>query len=245
MFPAGPRPLPVTSDLNPQAHDAIANLVIVQIGAGDNVDVYNSVGMIDVVLDVQGWFAPETTLLDPRTGMLRHSRCAANAHRGLSVSRAQGAQVTLALRDQEQRNRRPGRHVSRDAADEEPADVVQLWETDNEDIRCRVEPFVQNSLGRSLVLVVRVVTTWAVIPREPSSATAFPTSSLGSVSSSSQIDVSMRAFNSSAWKTSTLAPVAAARSPATLVASLDVSTSTASSRWLIIGHLLHVSGQKV
>jgi large repetitive protein len=58
MFPAGPRPSPTTSDLNPQAHDAIANLVIVQIGAGGNVDVYNSVGTINVVLDVQGWFAP-------------------------------------------------------------------------------------------------------------------------------------------------------------------------------------------
>ncbi len=58
VFPAGPRPSPITSDLNPQAHGAIANLVIVQIGAGGNVDVYNSLGMIDVVLDVQGWFAP-------------------------------------------------------------------------------------------------------------------------------------------------------------------------------------------
>ena len=57
-FPDGPRPSPMTSDLNPQKLETIANLVIVQVGAGGNVDVYNAAGMIDVVLDVQGWFAP-------------------------------------------------------------------------------------------------------------------------------------------------------------------------------------------
>jgi Bacterial Ig-like domain (group 3) len=57
-FPDGPRPSPMTSDLNPQRLETIANLVIVQVGAGGNVDVYNAAGMIDVVLDVQGWFAP-------------------------------------------------------------------------------------------------------------------------------------------------------------------------------------------
>ena len=56
-FPDGPPPSPMTSDLNPQRHETNANLVIVQMNGG-NIDVYNSEGMIDVVLDVQGWFAP-------------------------------------------------------------------------------------------------------------------------------------------------------------------------------------------
>ena len=58
MFPAGPAPSPMTSDINPLPHEAIANLVIVQVSSGGDVDVYNSVGSIDVVIDVQGWFAP-------------------------------------------------------------------------------------------------------------------------------------------------------------------------------------------
>jgi hypothetical protein len=57
-FPAGPSPSPMTSDLNPAAHETIANLVIVQVSSGGNIEVYNAVGMIDVVIDVQGWFAP-------------------------------------------------------------------------------------------------------------------------------------------------------------------------------------------
>jgi hypothetical protein len=58
VFLDGPRPSPMTSDLNTPAQGVIANLVIVQVGAGGNVEVYNSMGMINVLLDVQGWFAP-------------------------------------------------------------------------------------------------------------------------------------------------------------------------------------------
>jgi hypothetical protein len=57
-FPAGALPSPMTSDLNPAAHETIANLVIVQVSSGGNIEIYNSMGSIDVVLDVQGWFAP-------------------------------------------------------------------------------------------------------------------------------------------------------------------------------------------
>jgi hypothetical protein len=47
---------PGTSDLNLPAATNIANLVIVAVPADGEVDVYNSLGTIDVVVDVVGWF---------------------------------------------------------------------------------------------------------------------------------------------------------------------------------------------
>ncbi len=48
----------MTSDLNPEAHETLANLVIVQVSDGGNFEIYNAVGTTDAVIDVQGWFAP-------------------------------------------------------------------------------------------------------------------------------------------------------------------------------------------
>ncbi len=50
MYPPG------TSDLNPPAQTNIANLVIVAIAADGRLDIYNSVGSIDVVVDAVGWY---------------------------------------------------------------------------------------------------------------------------------------------------------------------------------------------
>ena len=47
---------PDTSDLNPPAVTNIANLVIVAVPADGEVDIYNSLGSIDVVVDAVGWF---------------------------------------------------------------------------------------------------------------------------------------------------------------------------------------------
>jgi hypothetical protein len=52
--------LPKASDLNPSAHDVIDNLAVVSLAtsgpsAGD-VNLYNSVGTINEILDVAGWF---------------------------------------------------------------------------------------------------------------------------------------------------------------------------------------------
>ena len=56
LFPDGARPSPLTSDLNLPAGAIVANLVIVGIGNGGNIDVYNDQGTIDTALDAQGWF---------------------------------------------------------------------------------------------------------------------------------------------------------------------------------------------
>ncbi|MGD1033731.1 MAG: IPT/TIG domain-containing protein [Candidatus Dormibacteria bacterium] len=47
---------PVTSDLNPPAGLNIANLVIVAVAADGKVDVYNSLGSINFIIDAVGWF---------------------------------------------------------------------------------------------------------------------------------------------------------------------------------------------
>jgi hypothetical protein len=46
----------MTSDLNPSASTNIANLVIVAVPADGKIDIYNSLGAIDVVVDAVGWF---------------------------------------------------------------------------------------------------------------------------------------------------------------------------------------------
>ena len=56
LFPAGPAPNPLTSDLNPSAGQIIANLAIVSLGGGGQLDVYNDQGIMNVALDAEGWF---------------------------------------------------------------------------------------------------------------------------------------------------------------------------------------------
>jgi hypothetical protein len=59
VFPAGTTP-PNASNLNPTAGLNQANLVVVALGAGGQVGIYNSAGTINVAVDVEGYFAVPT-----------------------------------------------------------------------------------------------------------------------------------------------------------------------------------------
>ncbi|MCU1395304.1 MAG: N-acetylmuramoyl-L-alanine amidase [Ilumatobacteraceae bacterium] len=74
VYPAG-QPRPLASNLNMVAGQAIANMVIVPIGVGGNVTLFNNAGATDLVVDVLGWWPPSAfdgltpaRLLDTRTG---------------------------------------------------------------------------------------------------------------------------------------------------------------------------------
>jgi hypothetical protein len=59
LYPSD-QPKPTATDINPVAHDVIANLAIVGLAQtgpdqGD-IDLYNALGVINAVLDVAGWF---------------------------------------------------------------------------------------------------------------------------------------------------------------------------------------------
>ena len=49
--------LPIASDLNVDAAVNQANLVVVALGAGGEVSIYNSLGSINIAVDVEGYFA--------------------------------------------------------------------------------------------------------------------------------------------------------------------------------------------
>ncbi len=82
VFPTGDAQ-PLASNLNFGPGQTVPNRVIVKLGTGGQVSVYNLAGMVDVVMDVGGWFTdssnPSTTgskftpltparILDTRTG---------------------------------------------------------------------------------------------------------------------------------------------------------------------------------
>jgi IPT/TIG domain-containing protein len=50
--------LPKASNLNFAAGKVIANLVTVTMGQGGAVDIYNALGTVNVLADVEGWFVP-------------------------------------------------------------------------------------------------------------------------------------------------------------------------------------------
>jgi hypothetical protein len=63
LYPADAPNRPGSSDLNPAAHDVIANLDIVALATSTtglnidgNVDLFNSVGSINIAIDIAGWF---------------------------------------------------------------------------------------------------------------------------------------------------------------------------------------------
>ena len=60
VFPAG-APRPATSTLNFVAGQQLANRVIVPVGAGGQVSLYNAMGRVNVVVDVSGWFTDATS----------------------------------------------------------------------------------------------------------------------------------------------------------------------------------------
>ena len=49
-------PQPVVSNLNPGAGETRPILVVVPLGAGGAIDIYNHAGRADVIIDVIGWF---------------------------------------------------------------------------------------------------------------------------------------------------------------------------------------------
>jgi hypothetical protein len=55
VFPAG-GPRPGTSSLNFDAGETIANGVIVEVGDDGEVSIFNSVGTVHVIVDLDGWF---------------------------------------------------------------------------------------------------------------------------------------------------------------------------------------------
>jgi len=56
VFPTGTA-IPLASDLNFVARQTIPNLVIATVGANGQVSIYNNLGSVDVVVDVEGYFA--------------------------------------------------------------------------------------------------------------------------------------------------------------------------------------------
>jgi hypothetical protein len=58
VFPAG-SPLPLSSNLNMQDGQTVANMVLVGVGVGGQIALYNDNGLTDVVVDVMGWFSAD------------------------------------------------------------------------------------------------------------------------------------------------------------------------------------------
>lgn len=58
VYPTG-QPLPLVSNLNWPPGETVPNLVIVPVGSGGEVTFYNDLGRTDVVVDLEGYFAPE------------------------------------------------------------------------------------------------------------------------------------------------------------------------------------------
>ena len=50
---------PLVSNLNWAPGETVPNLVIVPVGSGGQVNLYNHAGVVDVVVDLEGYFAPE------------------------------------------------------------------------------------------------------------------------------------------------------------------------------------------
>ncbi len=58
---------PTTSNLNPAAGQTLANRVIVKVGSGGRVDLFNAAGRTDLVADVTGWFTDGSASTSGRT----------------------------------------------------------------------------------------------------------------------------------------------------------------------------------
>ena len=60
VWPDG-APQPTASSLNWVAGQTTANQVVVKVGPGGNIELFNNSGTADVVIDVQGWFTDATS----------------------------------------------------------------------------------------------------------------------------------------------------------------------------------------
>lgn len=79
VWPTG-SPQPLASNLNFYAGTSMPNLVIARVGDGGKVSIYNNLGSVNVVADVQGWFGADNSgsayipvnparVLDTRSGI--------------------------------------------------------------------------------------------------------------------------------------------------------------------------------
>ena len=59
-WPAG-EARPLASNLNYVAGQTVPNMVVVKVGAGGKVDLFNSSGTAHVIADVAGWYGPDTS----------------------------------------------------------------------------------------------------------------------------------------------------------------------------------------
>ena len=59
-YPSG-LPVPPSSSLNFTAGQTVANRVVVELGAGGQVNLYNAAGSVDAVADVAGWYTDGIT----------------------------------------------------------------------------------------------------------------------------------------------------------------------------------------
>jgi hypothetical protein len=79
-WPSG-RARPLASNLNYVAGQTVPNMVVVKVGEGGKVDLFNAAGSADVIVDVAGWYGTEAAaegsrystlnpyrILDTRTG---------------------------------------------------------------------------------------------------------------------------------------------------------------------------------
>ena len=71
VFEDGIAHRPGTSNLNPAAGAVLANLVEVGVSAAGKIDVFNDLGTINIVLDIEGYVAPASTGLYTSTAPLR------------------------------------------------------------------------------------------------------------------------------------------------------------------------------
>ncbi len=59
VYPAGSA-VPLASNLNWVAHETVANLVMVGLGAGGAITIHNPAGTADAVVDLEGYYSPST-----------------------------------------------------------------------------------------------------------------------------------------------------------------------------------------
>ena len=59
-WPAG-EPRPLASNVNYLPGQTVPNLVVVKVGAGGTVSLYNAAGSTEVVADVAGWYGEVQT----------------------------------------------------------------------------------------------------------------------------------------------------------------------------------------
>ena len=86
-WPAG-QARPLASNLNVVAGDTVPNLVIVPVGAGGKVSLYNNDGTVDLVADVEGWFPVDAAYVPLTPARIMDSRLGQGTARALGDATA-------------------------------------------------------------------------------------------------------------------------------------------------------------